>query len=159
MERTSNRYLICSGLAAIVGALIHLAAVAGGPSWYSFIGAPDSIARLAAIGHPYPTIVCVAIASVLFIWAAYAFSGAGLIRRLPFARTALVMISIMLVVRGISFIPLMAWRPGMFVGICNCNGVDAFLIITSVICLGVGIGYAIGTCKAWRQLSGTAARF
>lgn len=93
MRHFSNRYLICSGLATLLGALTHLGAIIGGPSWYSFIGAPDSIARLAANGHPYPAVLCVAIASVLCVWAAYAFSGAGLVRRLPFVRLVLAVIS------------------------------------------------------------------
>jgi putative oxidoreductase len=156
VEHTSNRYLVWSGLTAIVGAIIHLAAIVGGPSWYSFIGAPNSIVHLAAIGHPYPAIACVVIASILFVLAAYAFSGAGLVRRLPFVRITLVLISTILVVRGISFIPLMMWRPALFSDICNCNGVDSFLVVTSAICLAGGLAFAVGTCKAWGQLNDAA---
>jgi hypothetical protein len=153
MKASFNPYLVCAGIATMTGGMIHLAAIFGGPPWYRFIGAPDSIVDLAVIGHPYPIVVCVSIASVLFVWACYAFSGARLIKRLPLLRTGLIAIAAMLIVRGVVFVPLMAWHPAIFVGICNCKGVDAFLIVTSAICLLVGLCYAVGTHNAWDTLN------
>jgi len=151
MQQTSNGYLLCAGVAAIAGGVVHIIAIFVGPSWYRLIGAPDSMVQLVVAGHPYPAIVCVVVASILFVWAAYAFSGAGVIRSLPLLRTGLVVIAALLIIRGVAFIPLMLWRPSLFVGICNCKGVDAFLIATSAICLAVGICYAVGSYKAWSQ--------
>ena len=43
--------LIGGGLSALAAAL-HLAIIAGGPSWYRFFGAGERTARLAARGAP-----------------------------------------------------------------------------------------------------------
>jgi hypothetical protein len=150
LRKPANIYLIFSGFAALIGGAVHIAAIFGGPSWYGFIGAPPRMIRSAAAGDFYPALVCLAIASVLFIWAAYAFSGAGIFRRLPLLRTVLVAVATVLIVRGVAFIPLMALRPSLFVGLCSCHGIDTFLVTTSVICFAVGVGYAVGACKAWR---------
>jgi hypothetical protein len=43
---------------------------------------------------------------------------------------------------------LILWRPGTLSGICECRSVDAFIIISSVLCLAMGIGYALGALAA-----------
>lgn len=148
-----NRYLICSGHIASIGALIHLSTIFGGPSWYRAIGAPETIAQMAANGRSYPVLACLLIATVLFSWAGYAYSGAGLMRRFPFLRTALTLIATLLIVRGISFIPLMLWRPAWLAGIYRGHSVDGFLVASSAICLATGIAYALGTRQVWRSAS------
>jgi hypothetical protein len=53
-----------------------------------------------------------------------------------------------LILRGILFVPLILWRPGTLSGICECRSIDAFIIVTSVLCLAMGIGYALGALAA-----------
>ncbi|MBL8508641.1 MAG: hypothetical protein JNM11_09225 [Chitinimonas sp.] len=149
--RAPNRYLIAAGIAALAGSLLHLAIPVGGPSWYAFFGAPDGLVAMARAGHWYPVICCLVIALALLLAAAYAFSGAGMLRRLPWQRTVLLGISAVLVLRGIGFIPLMLWQPERLADICNCQGVDTFLVITSLLCLSIGMAYALGTRQLWRQ--------
>ncbi|MGH8077680.1 MAG: hypothetical protein ACREPE_10190 [Lysobacter sp.] len=109
---------------------------------------------MARIGAPYATISCLVIATVLFVFAAYAFSGVGLIRHLPFLRTVLVLVASVLILRGIMFVPLVLWRPGALAGICDCRSVDTFIIVTSIICLTMGTGFAIGARDVWRLSKG-----
>ena len=133
--------LMFSACAALAGALLHLAMIFGGPAWFRFFGAPGGIVRMAAAGHWYPSFLCLAIAAVLALCAAYAFSAAGLIRRLPFLRPALALIGGVLFLRGLAFIPLVLLAPRAMAGITSSTGIDSFLVVTSVLCLAMGAAY------------------
>ena len=141
----SNRWLVTGGLLSAAAALLHLAIIAGGPDWYRFFGAGERMARMAERGSASPTVFAVSIAAVLAVWSAYAFAGAGLIRRLPLMRTALVLISAVYLLRGLVLIPALALHGGE---------VSAFTIWSSLIVLVYGIAYAVGTWWAWPALSG-----
>lgn len=144
MKQIWKSGLVLSGCAALAGALLHVAIVFGGPAWFRFFGAPEGIIRMAAAGHWYPTAVCLAISAVLALCAAYAFSGAGLIRRLPFLPLALALMGTVLCLRGVAFVPLMLLAPGPMASITSSTGVDAFLVVTSGLCLAVGVSYLSG---------------
>jgi hypothetical protein len=76
---------------------------------------------------------------VLLVIAAYAFSAAGLLRRLPLRRAVLALAGAGLLLRGLSFLPLAAWQPHLLSGMCGrCEGVNAFLVVTSLLCLFPG---------------------
>ena len=139
-----NRWLLAGGVLSAIAALLHLAVIVGGPDWYRFFGAGEQMARAAARGSWYPPAVTALIATILATWAAYAFSGAGLIVRLPLVRTALVLISAVYLARGLILLPALVLQPG---------SVGAFMIWSSLIVLGYGIAYAVGTWRAWPALS------
>ena len=80
-------WLVVGGVLSAIAGLTHLAIIAGGPDWYRFFGAGEGMARAAARGELRPAIFAIGIAAILFVWAAYAFSGAGLIPRLRSARS------------------------------------------------------------------------
>lgn len=141
---TQNPILVAGGVLSAAASLLHLAVIAGGPSWYRFFGAGEGMARMAERGSVTPTLVTVGIASVLAIWSAYAFAGAGLIPRLPLMRTALVVISTVYLLRGLVLIPAFIVNPG---------GVLPFVLWSSLIVLVYGIAYAVGTWIAWPGLS------
>ena len=60
-------------------------------------------------------------------------------------------IAAVLILRGALFIPLIVWRPVALSGICDCGSVDAFIVVTSALCLAMGMGYALGACFAGRR--------
>ena len=140
-----NPFLIAGGVLSGAASLLHLAVIAGGPSWYRFFGAGEGMARMAEQGALTPTLVTIGIATVLAVWAAYAFAGAGLIPRLPLMRTALVLISAVYLLRGLVLIPVLIVNPG---------GVLPFVLWSSLIVLVYGVCYAVGTWIAWPALSG-----
>ena len=142
-----GKHLFWTGLAATAGALLHIAIMFGGPEWYAFFGAPSGLVELARIGHPRAAISCLVIASFLFILAAYAFSGANVIRRLPLLRPVLAMIGLVLIARGALFIPMILWKPDSLARICDCGSVDTFIVITSVLCLAMGASYLFGALQ------------
>ena len=106
------------------------------------VGAPEPLIRGVENGDPTLHWVTAGIALLLAIWSAYAFAGAGLIRRLPLMRTALVAISAIYLARGLLILPVLVQpepRP--------------FDLWSSLIVLGYGVVYAVGTARAWRELS------
>ena len=139
-----NAWLVAGGLLSAAAAVLHLAIIAGGPDWYRFFGAGEGMALMAERGMMRPALIAVGIAAILAIWAAYAFAGAGLIRRLPLIRTALVSISAVYLLRGLAPLAMLVLRPDL---------VDAFLLWSSAIVLVYGLCYAIGTRRAWAALS------
>ena len=89
----------------------HLGCIVFGGDWYRFLGAGEQMARMAEQGLWYPTIMTSGIVVVLLIWALYALSGAGAIKRLPLTRLALVVITAIFLLRGVSFVGLMPLFP------------------------------------------------
>jgi len=141
---SGNAWLITAGILSIVAALLHLACILGGAPWFRAMGAGEKMALAADRGAVFPTLITLVIASVLFVWAAYAFSAAGLIPRLPLVRTALVAICTVLLLRGVG-VPLMrAWRPDLS---------PTFLYVSSAVVTLFGLIFAIGTWQAWPTLS------
>jgi len=138
-----STWLIIGGWLSVLAALLHIACIFGGPDWYRFFGAGESMARAAARGDLRPTLITLAIGAVLLVWAAYAFSGAGSLPRLPLVRTGLIAIAAVYLLRGLVFVPLHMWRP---------QHSDSFAIWSSMIVFIFGTVYAVGTFKAWRYL-------
>ena len=138
-----NGWLVTAGLLSAAASLLHFATVIGGPDWYRFFGAGEELARAAERGSAMPGLITAAIATVLAVWALYAFSAAGLVRRLPLARTALVLITSVYMLRALALIPLLARKPQL---------VDTFAIVSSLVVLCCGLAYAVGTWLAWPSL-------
>ncbi|MEO6076965.1 MAG: hypothetical protein ABIP56_09185 [Dokdonella sp.] len=144
MSQFVKRYLLLVGIAASAGAVLHIAIPFGGPDWYAYFGAPRGMVEMAYSGNLRAPMSCLVIASFLALLAAYAFSGAGIIRRLPLLRSGLASFAAVLILRGVLFVPLIIWRPIVLSGICDCGGVDTLILVTSALCLTMGIGYALG---------------
>ena len=133
---TRNSVLIAAGVLSISASILHVSIIVGGAGWYRFFGAGEELAMMAEQGSWYPGFITFAIAVVLFIWGLYAFSGAGMIRRLPFLKVALVIISMIYLVRGLAILPVYFIQPDI---------ADAFLVWSSVICTVYGLLYAVGS--------------
>ncbi len=138
-----SRWLVAAGVLSTLAALLHVAVIAGGPAWYRFFGAGEEMARAAERGSPLPAAITLGIAALLALWAAYAYSGAGIVRRLPLLRTALIVISAVYLARGLLIVPValhVPYRRG------------AFDYWSSLIVLGFGLVYAVGTWRSWPRL-------
>ena len=139
---TANAWLMAGGVLSGAASIAHLAVIVGGPRWYDAFGAGPRMVRLAEHGSPVATAITLGIAVVLAIWAAYAFSGAGLIPRLPLLRLALTAITAVYVLRAIGYIPaLMA--AGAPVG--------TFGWVSSAIVLVFAVVHVLGTLPLWRS--------
>jgi len=139
----TNRWLLAGGALSTVAAALHIAVIIGGPEWYRAFGAGEEMARAAERGSSRPAIITFAIAVILAIWALYAFSGAGKIRRLPLLKTALVIISAIYLLRALLLVPSLLFKPEL---------VDTFAVWSSLVVLIYGLAYSIGTWRAWPAL-------
>ncbi|WP_066806909.1 hypothetical protein [Sphingomonas asaccharolytica] len=130
-----NRWLVAAGILDGVAALLHFGCILGGPAWYRFFGAGDAMVTMAERGMARPTLITLAIAAILPIWGAYAFSGAGLLPRLPLLRPALVAIAAIFLARAAALPLLFRVMP---------DRSSAFLWTSSAIVLAIGVVQAIG---------------
>ena len=146
MYKDNNKPLIVGAICSFVAALAHLGCIIFGASWYRFFGAGEQMAQMAEQGLWYPTITTSVIIIVLTIWSLYGLSGAGVIRRLPLIRIALVLISAIYLLRAVSFYWLMPMMP---------ENSLTFWLVSSSICLAIGLLYAIGTFQEWSKISAT----
>ena len=138
-----NKSLILGGILSALAAILHVVVIAGGPAWYRFFGAGEEMAQAAERGSSTPALVTFAIAAILMVWALYAFSGAGVIRRLPLLRTALILISAVYLLRAFALLPVVILRPEL---------VDTFAVVSSLVVLAYGLAYSIGTWTRWSAL-------
>lgn len=137
-------FLAIGALCSFVAALVHLAAIIGGPAWYRALGAGEPIARAAERGSAVPALLTAGIALILCLWAAYAASGAGLIRTLPLLRTGLIAITLVYLARGmVLFMPGLLGRPDLS---------PEFVRWSSLVCLGIGAVHANGLILVWPSL-------
>jgi hypothetical protein len=107
------------------------------------MGAGKKMARAVEAGRVQPTIVTLAIAAVLLAWAAYALSGAGVISQLPFTKAALLGISTAYLGRAVLFPFLRPAFPG---------NSTTFWLVSSGICLVIGLVYLYGVVIGWAAL-------
>ncbi|MEX1220484.1 MAG: hypothetical protein WEA82_00055 [Idiomarina sp.] len=145
MNSDSNKFLLTAAILCALAALAHAGCIAFGGDWYRFFGAGEQMAQMAEQGLWYPTVVTSGIVVILFVWACYALSGAGAIRRLPFTRLALVLIAAIFLLRGVSFVWLMPMFP---------ENSLTFWLVSSGICLFIGGLFAVGTFQQWSKLRG-----
>ncbi|MEO8803647.1 MAG: hypothetical protein ABI375_09870 [Rudaea sp.] len=135
--------MIVGAALSAIAAFLHLGCIAFGAPWYRFFGAGERMAQAALAGRWYPTLVTLAISAVLLVWSLYALSGAGVIGRLPLLRLVLCAITGTYLLRGVVFIPLMSRISG--------NSLS-FWLVSSAICLVLGVIHLIGVLRAWPHL-------
>lgn len=145
----TNPYLLIAAALSGLAAIVHIAIIFGGPDWYRFFGAGEQMAQMAARGELQPTLITSAIALVLFSWCLYALSAAGKMPPLPLLRTALLVITGIYLLRGLSVLML---------ALLQDEFRTPFWIWSSLICTGFGLAYAIGSWRQWPALSAAHQR-
>lgn len=138
-----------AGWLVFVAALLHLGIIVGGADWYRFFGAGEPMAVMSEQGLWYPAIVTACIAALLFVWSLYAFSGAGLIRRLPLLKTALLVIGAIFLLRGLLAVPLLFFADSPYMA--ELKEKMVFMLVTSFLCLLLAVGYFRGVWLLYRQ--------
>lgn len=131
---------LAGGTLTALAAIAHLACIFLGAPAYRFMGAGERMARAVEAGKRGPTLVTLAIATVLLAWAMYAFSAAGVIGPLPFTRFVLPVVSGVFLARAVGF-PLLKPR--------FPENSMAFWLWSSGICLVLALLYAIGSVHGW----------
>jgi hypothetical protein len=139
----SNPWLLAGGALSALASLAHLGCILGGPAWYRVFGAGEAMARMAARGSLRPTLITLAIAAMLVLWAAWAFSGAGLLPRLPLLKPALIAVTAVYLLRAAA-LPLMLGT--------MADRDRTFLWVSSAIVLAIGLIHAAGLWTGWDTL-------
>jgi hypothetical protein len=148
MRGNRNIFLIIGAALSALAALLHVGCILFGASWYRFFGAGERMARMAAAGHWYPTVITLGIVAILSCWSLYALSGAGVVRRLPLVRPALCIIAGIYMLRAVAFAPFHRYFPG---------NSAAFWLWSSAICFMIGLVHLVGLWQAWPRLRPPAA--
>ena len=138
-----NRYLMAGAAASGAAAVLHLLCIVFGASWYRFLGAGEPVARLAEAGSLVPAMLALAIAALLSLWSAYALSGAGVIRKLPYTRLALCAIAAVYCFRGLAFPSLIFFFP---------DNSSLFWMVSSSLSFGIGMLHVLGLKQMWWKL-------
>jgi hypothetical protein len=143
MLTSGAQALIIGGLLSAAAAVAHLFCILLGPAAYRFMGAGEKMARAVEAKRLRPTLLTLAIASVLFTCAAYAFSGAGIIDHFPFAKLVLPAICVVYLGRALAFPFLKPLFP---------ENSQAFWLVSSGICLVIGLVHVYGVFQQWPTL-------
>jgi len=145
---SATNQLIVAACLSFFAALMHIAIIFGGAEWYRFFGAGEGMAQLAEAGDHKATFITLAIAAVLAVWGLFALSGAGVIFKLPLLKLALILISLVYLVRGLAgfVLPFVSHHPAI-----AANSVT-FWLVSSAVCMLFGLFYLFGTINNWQQL-------
>jgi len=140
--------LIIAGSFSFLAAILHIGIIVGGPSWYRFFGAGESMALMSEKGSIKPTIITLGIATVLFVWVAYAWSGAGLLPSLPLLKFILPAITAIYLIRGLAGLvaPFITNHPQIK------QNSTIFWVWSSIICLVIGLFHLMGIIAIWSTL-------
>jgi hypothetical protein len=144
---TGARLLFLAGLGSAAVSLLHVAIVAIGAPAYRFFGAGERMARMAERGIPEPTLITIALAALFAVWSAYGFSGAGLVRPLPFLAKGLLLIGLVYTGRGLALLPQLALVVGL------AGAVPLRHLLFSASSLAIGLLYVAGVIREWPALT------
>ncbi len=143
MSPSYNASLVLGAALSAVAATLHFACLVWGAPLFRFLGAGEPIAQMAEKGHWYASFIAFAIGALLTVWAIYAMSGAGMLMRLPYARLVLSSITGSYLLRAMAF-PLL--KPAF------PENSNTFWLVTSGICLVIGLVHLIGLRQVWGHL-------
>ncbi len=142
MNALPRRVLVAAGVTSAAIALLQIVIYLGGPSVYRTFGAPPPIADQRAL-EPLRMLSWSAFWFSLFsVFALYAFSGARLIRPLPYVGPVLLVIAAIFGVRGLAVIPQLLFLNQFPV-------TRARDVAFSTLSLVLGWAYATGA-RGWR---------
>lgn len=141
-----KQWLIFGSVLSFAVALLHVAIVIFGAPAYRYFGAGEEMAAAAESGSPFPALLTLFLAAIFAIWGFYGLSGAGLVRRLPLLKTALILIGAVYTLRGVAlFLQL-------FQLAVSSAEVAPREIVSSLVSLIIGAFYLLGTISNWSSL-------
>ncbi|MEJ7576313.1 MAG: hypothetical protein WKF74_04845 [Pyrinomonadaceae bacterium] len=146
MMLAGNQWLKLGGILSFAIALLHLIIIFVGAPAYRYFGAGEDMAMAAESGSAFPAVLTLVLVIIFAIWGLYALSGTGVIRRLPLIRIALILIGAIYTLRGVAVFQQ------IFQIVASSAQVEAREIVFSLVSLGIGLAYLIGTVKNWRIL-------
>ena len=141
-----NRYLQIGGLFSFAFAIFQVSAIFWSPSFLKYCGGPVGMQAEQPILY---AVVCLAVGALVAVAGLYAFSGAGWFRRLPFARTVLIAVSAIYLLRGLGIlrdVKIIREHPG--------QELERFAVYSGI-ALCIGLVHLLGTIQLFKQESAT----
>ena len=139
-----KNFLAAGGIMSALISLLHFI-LALKPEFYRYItaGRESELARMAESGSTATSIGTISLGILFAIWAIYAFSGAGLIRRLPLIRMVLVIIAFIYILRALFLFTE--------INMVLDEGYPFRFVVFSAISLAAGALYLAGILKKGEQ--------
>jgi hypothetical protein len=134
------------GVLSFAVAFLHLVIIFIGAPGYRYFGAGEEMAQMAESGSLIPAAITFGVAVVFALCGLYAFSGAGVIRRLPLRIIALLVIGAIYTLRGISAVPQIILK------LNTPEAIPTRFVIFSLVALIIGLLYLGGTIKNRKSL-------
>ena len=145
---TSKHLLVLAAILSFCVAIFQ-AIVSLSPSWSLYFGAPAEM-----VSKPLLLLVIGEACAVVFaVFGLYALSGAGYIRFLPLLRWGLLGIGVLFTFRGLLVIPILLSNAGLFQ---LPESTEPTALESSLISLGIGVIYLLGTVMGWKQMKRTS---
>jgi len=146
MMRMGNQWLKLGGVLSFAVALLHVVIIFIGAPAYRYFGAGEDMATAAESGSAFPALLTFVLVVVFAIWGFYGLSGAGVIRRLPLLKIALILIGAIYALRGVAIFQQLSQI------VTSAAEVAQREIVFSLVSLVIGLAYLIGTFASWRSL-------
>lgn len=143
---TGNQWLKIGGTLSFAVALLHVVIILIGAPAYRYFGAGEDMAAAAESGSAFPAVLTLVLVAIFAIWGFYGLSGAGVIRRLPLLKIALILIAAVYTLRGVAVFQQ------LFRIATSSAEVAARELVFSSASLIIGLAYLIGTILNWRSL-------
>ncbi len=141
-----NQWLVLGSILSFAVALLHVVIIFIGAPAYRYFGAGEDMAMAAESGSAFPALLTLSLAGIFAIWGFYGLSGAGVIRRLPLLKIALILIGAVYTIRGVAVFQQLFHIATSSVEVAPRE------IVFSLVSLIIGLAYLIGTISNWRSL-------
>jgi hypothetical protein len=143
MSTSSRPWIVLAAAIAAAGALIHVAAIPAGPSWYAWFGAPPAVVASARAGTWFAPAGALAIAALMATCAWYACAALDMVRRPPLLRTGLAVMAAICLLRAAALPALAVTHPELR---------NTFDIVAAIVWGLAGAGFALGYAAVRRRL-------
>ena len=143
MSDTTSALLTLAGTASLAIAMLQFVMYFGGPAMYRYCGTPEFLIAFRVRQPVWAFLLEVALFCLFSVFAAYAFSGAGWIRPLPWRAPMLAAIAVVYLLRGLLVIVQLTGSVAL------SRPRD---ILYSFLALAIGMAYAVPTWPHWREL-------
>lgn len=137
--RMGNQWLKLGGILSFAVALLHIIIIFVGASAYRYFGAGEDMAAASESGSAFPALLTLVLVAIFAVWGLYGLSGAGVIRRLPLLKIALILIGAIYTLRGTAVFQQ------LFQISASSAEVAPHEIVFSSVSLIIGLAYLIGT--------------
>ena len=139
-ENTMTRSILGSAGVATMVVAVFQAVISFSPAWSSYFGAPPEL-----VARPVLLLAAgLAATAVLVIFGVYAFSGAGVLRRLPAREAVLWAVGALFTARGLLVVPVLMIMGGLM---HSDDQVPPTALQSALVSLGLGVLYLAGV---WR---------